>query len=60
MKLVIFSSFVLLCTLVSCEKARYDSYRVYEISIENEKQLEVMLAIENYPDGVRLIRFNKT
>lgn len=35
------------------EKARYDNYRVYQISIENSQQLELMQEIENYPDGVR-------
>ena len=38
---------------VSCvEKARFDNYRVYEINIENEKQLELMKEIERFPDGV--------
>jgi hypothetical protein len=38
--------------LVTCEKARYDNYRLYEILMENESQLELMKHIENYPDGV--------
>ena len=43
---------VLVLALVTCEKARYDNYRVYEILIEDDKQLELMQNIENYPDGV--------
>lgn len=34
------------------EKARFDNYRVYEILIENDQQLELMQSIEAYPDGV--------
>lgn len=55
MKLLVFSLFALLSFAVA-EKARYDNYRVYEILIDNDQQLELMQEIENYPDGVR--RFN--
>ena len=51
LKVVVFT----LCLVfsVSCvEKARFDNYRVYEISIENEKQLELLQEIERFPDGV--------
>lgn len=34
------------------EKARFDNYRVYQILIENDQQLELMQSIEAYPDGV--------
>lgn len=37
----------------SGEKARYDNYRVYEVLIENEDQLDLMKEIENNFDGVR-------
>jgi hypothetical protein len=47
-----FAVIALLWSLVTCEKARYDNYRVHEILIENEEQLELMRHIENYPDGV--------
>lgn len=51
LKVVVFTLCFVLS--VSCvEKARFDNYRVYEISIENEKQLELMQEIERFPDGV--------
>lgn len=45
------------CTLLFAvvtisEKARFDNYRVYEIFVENDQQLELMQQIENNPDGV--------
>ena len=40
---------------VFAEKARFDNYRVYKISIENEKQLETLKAIENRSDGVSIL-----
>lgn len=49
MKLIIFAA---LCCMAFAEKARYDNYRVYEIQIENEQQLELMNHIEANPDGV--------
>lgn len=54
MRLVITSFFVLLCafSVEPAEKARFDNYRVYEILIETDEQLELFKAIENYPDGV--------
>jgi hypothetical protein len=42
-----------LCGLA--EKARFDNYRVYEVSINNEDQLNLLLEIENYSDSVRHI-----
>uniref|UniRef100_A0A182WF36 Zinc carboxypeptidase A 1 n=1 Tax=Anopheles minimus TaxID=112268 RepID=A0A182WF36_9DIPT len=35
------------------EKARYDNYRVYRVRIQTERQLELLQAIEQYPDGYR-------
>jgi hypothetical protein len=52
MKSFQFLVFGLVWAVVTCEKARFDNYRVYEILIDNEKQLELMKSIENYPDGV--------
>lgn len=55
MKLLIISVFAVLCVFVvePAEKARFDNYRVYEVAIEDDQQLELMREIENYPDGVR-------
>ncbi|XP_055547222.1 zinc carboxypeptidase-like [Wyeomyia smithii] len=33
------------------EQARFDNYRVYELSIVTMEQLEVLQYLENYPDG---------
>jgi hypothetical protein len=56
MKLLIASLFALaFVSALTAEKARFDNYRVYEILIENDQQLELMQEIENYPDGVRKI-----
>lgn len=44
-----------LIAIASAEKARFDNYRVYTINIGNEKQLEIMKEIENYPDGVSIL-----
>lgn len=54
MKIAVFSLFAFLAIVgvKAAEKARYDNYRVYEILIESEEQLEVMQQIENFPDGV--------
>lgn len=41
-----------LINLAVSEKARYDNYRVYEIFIANEVQLELVKEIQNHPDGV--------
>ena len=48
--IAILSIFIVAAT---CEKARYDNYRVYEIFVANENHLELMREIQNYPDGVR-------
>lgn len=34
------------------EKARYDNYRVYELFIANQNQLELVKEIQSHPDGV--------
>ncbi|ETN64767.1 zinc carboxypeptidase A 1 [Anopheles darlingi] len=35
------------------EKARYDNYRLYQVRIATESQLQLLQAIEQYPDGYR-------
>jgi hypothetical protein len=47
--LIIFS---IALTAAALEKARYDNYRVYRVSIENDIQLELMKQINEFPDGV--------
>lgn len=55
MKLLIFVSIVALFAFAvkASEKARFDNYRVYKISIENDEQLQLLKQIERFPDGVR-------
>lgn len=38
---------LLLCTVSAEEKARFDNYRVYSLSIENEEQLNILREIDN-------------
>jgi hypothetical protein len=45
-------SVLLLSSATLAEKARYDNYRVYSLNVETKEQLEVLQAIEEYPDGV--------
>lgn len=47
---------LLLClifTVNAVEKARFDNYRVYQVKIENERQLNLMLHIQEHSDSVR-------
>lgn len=45
--------FAAVCLAVNAfEKARYDNYRVYKISIQNQQEVELFVEIENFPDGV--------
>ena len=44
--------FAIAITQVHSEKARYDFYRVYKVSVRNEVHLSVMQQIYDYPDGV--------
>ncbi|XP_052864270.1 zinc carboxypeptidase A 1-like [Anopheles cruzii] len=37
--------------LLQAEPVRFDNYRVYEVSIGSEKQLEAFQYMERYPDG---------
>ena len=45
--------------LALAEKARFDLYRLYEVTAENDLHLELFQQISEYPDGVRkhLLRF---
>lgn len=53
MKLSVIALFAAVLVLgAQSEKARFDNYRVYEILIENDLQLELLRNIEAYPDGV--------
>lgn len=45
---------LVLALRATCEKARYDNYRLYEIKVENKIQLDLIHEIEMYPDGVSL------
>lgn len=36
---------------VFAEQARFDNYRVYEVFIASEQQLEVLQYLEDHPDG---------
>lgn len=38
---------LLLCTVSAEEKARFDNYRVYSLSVENEEQLSILREIDN-------------
>lgn len=55
------SGFVIFLTiaLAFAEQARYDNYRVYNLYIGNEIQLEALKQIENNPDGVSNINLTK-
>ena len=52
---IITAVFISLFLCGFAEKARFDNYRVYEVSINNEDQLNLMVEIENYSDAVRHI-----
>lgn len=44
--------------IASAEQARFDNYRVYTVNIGNEKQLDILKEIENYPAGVSINIFS--
>jgi hypothetical protein len=56
----VFVCLILFTAVKSLEKARYDNYRVYEISVDNDNQLELLKSIEDNPDGVRYFSKLKT
>lgn len=47
----VFVAFALL-SVSGLEKARYDNYRVYKIIIDNEDKMQLIIEIEENPDGV--------
>jgi hypothetical protein len=49
---IIFLVFCAITVNAVIEKARFDNYRVYELNIENDDQLNLMKEIDNNPDGV--------
>lgn len=50
---------LLISGICAIEKARYDFYRVYEVSIDRDIHLELLRQIELYPDGVKFTDFTK-
>lgn len=53
MKQAIFAVVAIVTVLVaSAEKARFDNYRVYSISVENELQLRVLRELGETSDSV--------
>lgn len=44
--------FVIHFVCISCEKARFDNYRVYRVWIENPEQLELLQELESNQDGL--------
>ena len=52
MKVVLFV--VLSVLVVSGEKARFDNYRVYSVSIDTQDQLSVLRQLSENSDSVRL------
>lgn len=49
--LLIFSSF----SMAICDKARFDNYRIYSITIETEKQLRILQEFESYHNELTFI-----
>lgn len=50
----------LLCLIIyfasiSCEKLRFDNYRVYRVWIKNPGHLEILQELENYQDGLSFL-----
>lgn len=44
---------LLLISVILAEKARYDFYRVYKVSVDEEIHLELLKQIQEFPDGVK-------
>lgn len=60
MKLILVTVFFLsIGYLTIAEEARYDNYRVYKLSIDNVKQLELLQEMERFPDGVSIAEGKK-
>ncbi|XP_055711146.1 zinc carboxypeptidase-like [Phlebotomus papatasi] len=43
---VVLTFICILATIVSCEKARFDNYRVFTVGVESEDQINVLLDLE--------------
>lgn len=52
MKSFVLAIFVACFAIAFAEKARFDNYRIYSVSIENDHQLNVLRELQNYPDGI--------
>lgn len=46
MKVLICSTFLLLLTLTSCEKVRFDNYQIWSLKIETPQQLESLRELQ--------------
>lgn len=53
MKLFVLTISVACFAIVFADKVRYDNYRIYSVNIENDRQLNVLLELENNPDGIQ-------
>lgn len=54
MKLLTFIALIICALSVSADKARFDNYRVYSISVKNELQLKVLKELYESSDSVSL------
>ena len=50
---------ILVISVIAAEKARFDFYRLYEVSVETEIHLELMRQITENPDGVNKLLTKK-
>lgn len=55
MKIFVLALLVAGVLAVCAEKARFDNYRVYSVSIENEEHLEILREMEIQPDGIAFL-----
>lgn len=44
---------IFVAVLASAEKARFDLYRLYDVTVETDLHLQLFNQISEYPDGVR-------
>jgi hypothetical protein len=54
---------LVLCVLVlasnAAEKARFDNYRIYQVQVENEEQMNLMKHIQENSDSVNCCVFEE-
>lgn len=55
-KMKFIAIFLVAFLAVNAERARFDDYRVYSITIENDDQFKIMKYIEEHSDAVKLIK----